>query len=181
MQSRRCFQPRCIRVMRWFRECRLSFPKACFVCSMCGKRGRSSSSWEATQKKRKLGEGLFTEEADTEEAYATDCETYLKKLRTLLIAYALAGSRANSTEFVEVPLDVMLQLQYYLRAKKATSTLPMIKRLGWLQARDEERSECVAKLGKVPGLWAPYCQGPNWSPEMRAGSHTWCRMAGHLR
>ena len=44
-----------------------------------------------SQKKRRLGDGLFTEEAATEESYTADCDTYLNKLHTLLIAYSLAG------------------------------------------------------------------------------------------
>ena len=105
-----------------------------------------------SQKKRRLGDGLFTEEAETEESYTADCDTYLNKLHTLLIAYSLAGCQpipgvadatkeqtlgADSTEYVEVPLDTMLQ--YFYRAKRAVS--------GWLQARDsDERSEWVTKF-----------------------------------
>ena len=113
-----------------------------------------------SQKKRRLGDGLFTEEAETEESYAADCDTYLNKLHTLLIAYSLAGCQpmpgvadatkeqtlgADSTEYVEVPLDTMLQ--YFYRAKRAVSGLPVNKRLAWLQARDsDERSEWVTKF-----------------------------------
>ena len=113
-----------------------------------------------SQKKRRLGDGLFTEEAETEESYTADCDTYLNKLHTLLIAYSLAGCQpmpgvadatkeqtlgADSTEYVEVPLDTMLQ--YFDRAKRAVSGLPVNKRLAWLQARDsDERSEWVTKF-----------------------------------
>ena len=113
-----------------------------------------------SQKKRRLGDGLFTEEAETEESYTADCDTYLNKLHTLLIAYSLAGCQpmpgvadatkeqtlgADSTEYVEVPLDTMLQ--YFYRAKRAVSGLPVNKRLAWLQARDsDERSEWVTKF-----------------------------------
>ena len=137
-------------------------------------------------KKRRLGDGLFTEEAETEESYTADCDTYLNKLHTLLIAYSLAGCQpmpgvadatkeqtlgADSTEYVEVPLDTMLQ--YFYRAKGAVSGLPVNKRLAWLQARDsDERSEWVTKfregtrsLGAVvkelmasrDAHWAPAC------------------------
>ena len=52
---------------------------------------------------------------------------------------------ADSTEYVEVPLDVMLQ--YFYRAKRAVAGLPVGKRLVWLQARDsDERSEWVTKF-----------------------------------
>ena len=113
-----------------------------------------------SQKKRRLGDGLFTEEAETEESYTADCDTYLNKLHTLLIAYSLAGCQpipgvadaakeqtlgADSTEYVEVPLDTMLQ--YFYRAKWAVSGMPVNKRLAWLQARDsDERSEWVTKF-----------------------------------
>ena len=113
-----------------------------------------------SQKKRRLGDGLFTEEAETEESYTADCDTYLNKLHTLLIAYSLAGCQpipgvadatkeqtlgADSTEYVEVPLDTMLQ--YFYRAKRAVSGMPVNKRLAWLQARDsDERSEWVTKF-----------------------------------
>ena len=113
-----------------------------------------------SQKKRRLGDGLFTEEAEIEESYPADCDTYLNKLHTLLIAYSLAGCQpmpgvadatkeqtlgADSTEYVEVPLDTILQ--YFNRAKRAVSGLPVNKRLAWLQARDsDERSEWVTKF-----------------------------------
>ena len=48
-----------------------------------------------SQKKRRLGDGLFTEEAETEESYTADCDTYLNKLHTLLIAYSLAGCQPH--------------------------------------------------------------------------------------
>ena len=78
----------------------------------------------SSQCKRKSFEGLFTEEAETEEAVSHDCDTYLQKLHTPMIAYALAGVAplpgvgdptkefilgANSTEFVGAPLNALLQ------------------------------------------------------------------------
>ncbi|CAE7943544.1 unnamed protein product, partial [Symbiodinium necroappetens] len=73
------------------------------------------------QRKRKLGENLYTEEVETEEAVSRDVDTYLDKLYTLLLAYSMAGVHplpgadmskeaslsASSVEFVGVPLDVM--------------------------------------------------------------------------
>ena len=44
------------------------------------------------QKKRKLGENLYTEEAETEEQISKDADTCLDKLYTLLLADALAGA-----------------------------------------------------------------------------------------
>ena len=77
-----------------------------------------------------------------------------------MIAYSMAGSAglskapaaaseaslgADSTKFVSVPLDVMQA--YFYRAKRTTCTLPVSKRLNWLQARDtEERSEWVSRF-----------------------------------
>ena len=46
------------------------------------------------RKKRKLGDNLYTDEADTEDVGPKDCDSYLDKLYTLLVAYALAGSSA---------------------------------------------------------------------------------------
>ena len=45
-------------------------------------------------KKRKLGEGLWTEEPDDEQPGHQDWETYLDRLFTLLLAYALGGVKA---------------------------------------------------------------------------------------
>ena len=52
---------------------------------------------------------------------------------------------ADSTTFVEVPLDVVMQ--YFYRAKRQSSALPLSQRLAWLEARDlEDRSDWVAKF-----------------------------------
>ena len=52
---------------------------------------------------------------------------------------------ADSTAFVEVPLDVVMH--YFYRAKRQSSTLPLSQRLAWLEARDlEDRSDWVAKF-----------------------------------
>lgn len=111
------------------------------------------------QRKRKLGDNLYTEEAETEEAISKDADTYLDKLYTLLLAYSMAGVHplpgtdpakevalsASSVEFVGVPLDVAMA--YYFRAKKCVTALPPSRRLHWLQAKDvEERSEWVTRF-----------------------------------
>ena len=82
-----------------------------------------------SQKKRRLGDGLFTEEAETEESYTAACDTYLNKLHTLLIAYSLAGCQplsgvadaakeqtlgADSTEYVEVKERMASRDAYWL-------------------------------------------------------------------
>ena len=113
-----------------------------------------------TNRKRKLADGLFTEEADEDDATGQDWESYLDKLQTLMLAYSMAGVTpmsgaptatteatlgAESTKFVQAPLDVMMA--YYFRAKRTTSMLPVAKRLAWLVARDaEERAEWVARF-----------------------------------
>ena len=112
------------------------------------------------QRKRKLRDNLFTEEVDTEEQVAKDADTYLDKLYTLLLAYAIAGAAtltgvadltkeallgANTVEFVEVPLEVVMA--YFFRAKKFAALVHPKQRLAWLQGKDvEERSEWVTRF-----------------------------------
>lgn len=111
-----------------------------------------------TNKKRKLADGLFTEEHDEDDGTSQDWEAYLDKLHTLMLAYSIAGASAvlggptpsseqalgaDTTQFVQAPLDVMQA--YFFRAKRTASLLPHGKRLAWLQSRDvEERSEWVS-------------------------------------
>lgn len=113
-----------------------------------------------TNKKRKLADGLFTEEQDEDDGCGRDWEAYLDKLQTLMLAYSMAGAAgvtgapaaaqehglgSDSCRFVQVPLDVMQA--YYYRAKRTTCLLPPAKRLAWLQSKDaEERSEWVARF-----------------------------------
>jgi hypothetical protein len=115
-----------------------------------------------TQKKRKLAEGLYTEDAEDEDKIPHDWEGYMDRLLTLLLAYAMAGVTprvgvkdaslekslgSDSTVFVEVPLDVVMQ--YFYTAKKQSSLLPLSQRLAWLEARDlEDRSDWVARFRK---------------------------------
>ena len=112
----------------------------------------------SSSKKRKLADTLFVEEDADEDTVARDWEGYLDKLYTLLVAYALAGTGrvsgapeaareavlgADSTSFVQVPLDV---LAYYYRARRVLQSLPHHKRLGWLQAQDlAERTDQVPR------------------------------------
>ena len=116
-----------------------------------------------SQKKRKLGENLFTEEAEEEPTCEHTVEAYLDRLHTLLIAYAMAGVAspkssdpafdakneatlgADSTLYALVPLD--LCMQYFFRAKKTVMALPASKRLAWLSTRDaEERAEWTSRF-----------------------------------
>lgn len=100
-----------------------------------------------TQKKRKLGDGLYTDEVEDEEPSSHDADAYLDKLHTLLIAYAIAGASplpgapaaadeaalgADSALFVAVPLDVAMS--YYLRAKRTSNLIPVLQK-GWRGSR----------------------------------------------
>ena len=114
----------------------------------------------STEKKRKLGECLFTEEPDEEEPSNRDAGAYLDKLFTFLLAYAMAGVHppqplapgfdakreavlgADTSKFAAVPLDVMMA--YHYRAKRAMEAVAPGKRLSWLQA--EERAEWTARF-----------------------------------
>ena len=110
-----------------------------------------------TQRKRKLADGLYMDDQEEDEATGHDADSYLDRLHTLMLAYALAGSQplagapatvedlgADSTSYVAAPLDIMLA--YYLRAKRTTMQVTLGRRLQWLQARDaEERAEWVTR------------------------------------
>ena len=148
------------------------------------------SELTSSSKKRKLADTLFVEEDADEDTVARDWEGYLDKLYTLLVAYALAGTGrvsgapeaareavlgADSTSFVQVPLDVLLA--YYYRARRVLQSLPHHKRLGWLQAQDlAERTEWVTKfrestktLGKVV-MEVFEARDPHWVVRAGEGS-----------
>ena len=113
-----------------------------------------------SSKKRKLGEGLWTEEPEDEQPGHQDWETYLDRLFTLLLAYALGGVKAldnapsakeedvlgaDTTRFVFVPLDVVMR--YHARARRTSASLPHASRLAWLLQRDtEERADWVSRF-----------------------------------
>ena len=113
-----------------------------------------------TQKKRKLAEGLYTEEVEDDDRAPHDWESYMDRMLSLMLAYAMAGVTpradvrdassekslgAESTNFVEVPLDVVMA--YYYRAKKQSGLLPLSQRLAWLESRDlEDRSVWVSRF-----------------------------------
>ena len=96
------------------------------------------------QKKRKLGENLYTEEVDEDEPCQHNVESYLDRLYTLMLAYAIAGVApppgtapdatkeatlgADSTEFAAVPLDVCMT--YWFRAKRTCYQVHPSKRMG---------------------------------------------------
>ena len=101
-----------------------------------------------------------TEEPDDEQPGHQDWETYLDRLFTLLLAYALGGVKAldnappakeedvlgaDTTKFVYVPLDVVMR--YHARARRTSASLPYASRLAWLQQRDtEERADWVSRF-----------------------------------
>ena len=105
-----------------------------------------------TQKKRKIADSLYVEEAEEDEPASRDANSYLDKLWTLLLAYAMAGSAScatapsvaeglgsNSVEYVEVPVDIIQQ--YFCRAKRSASLV----RSEWVaRFRDSQKS-----LGRV--------------------------------
>ena len=116
-----------------------------------------------SQKKRKLGENLYTEEAEEETPCEQTAENYLDRLQTLLLAYAMAGVAqpatsdptfdakneailgSDSTIYAIAPLDICMQ--YFYRAKRTAALIPASKRLQWLQTRDlEERSEWTSRF-----------------------------------
>ena len=108
----------------------------------------------------RLGEGLWTEEPEDEQPGHQDWETYLDRLFTLLLAYALGGVKAldnapsakeedvlgaDTTRFVFVPLDVVMR--YHARARRTSASLPHASRLAWLLQRDtEERADWVSRF-----------------------------------
>ncbi|CAJ1339037.1 unnamed protein product [Effrenium voratum] len=143
-----------------------------------------------SSKKRKLGEGLWTEEPDDEQPGHQDWETYLDRLFTLLLAYALGGVKAldnappakeedvlgaDTTKFVYVPLDVVMR--YHARARRTSASLPYASRLAWLQQRDtEERADWVSRfresnltLGQV--IKATYKADAHWVPTGPLGAN----------
>ena len=107
-----------------------------------------------TQKKRKLGDNLFTEEAEEEEPSARDTEPYLDKLQTLMFAYAMAGVGplpmpgpgfdpkdeltlgADSTLYAQVPLDVATQ---YYTSVPSDLRMPYHRVSGWPGCRHVTR------------------------------------------
>ena len=108
------------------------------------------------QKKRKLCENLYTEEVDEDEPCQHNVESYLDRLYTLLLAYAIAGVAsppgttpdADSTEFAAVPLDVCMT--YWFRAKRTCYQVHPSKRMAWLQARGRRGLSGLPGSGRAP-------------------------------
>ena len=108
------------------------------------------------QRKRKLGDNLYTEEIETEGSISKDVETYLDKLYTLLLAYAMAGVHPLpgvdlSKEAEELFSGICggpprCRHGVLLSGQEMCLILAPV-RLQWLQAKDiEERSEWVTRF-----------------------------------
>ena len=123
------------------------------------------------------GDAEDDEEPEPDKSVAS----YLDKLQVLMFAYAIAGSNklqsapgvetrtCDSTQFVQVPLDILMR--YYWRAAYKVQFLPASRQLQWLQSKDEaERSRWVdvhrnssKELGAIisevylqrEGIWEP--------------------------
>ena len=111
-----------------------------------------------TRKRRKLADALYFDVDDERLHHPQDTFQYLEKLKVYLLALAYAGIGAAqqppkppaeearlgavSTEFVEVPLDVVDA--YHQRATRCAAQQSAGNRLTWLKKIDEqERSEWV--------------------------------------
>ena len=102
----------------------------------------------ASRKKQKLGEGfeVLLPEQEEDQDPKRNVGTYLSLLFSLMVAYARAGCRplqgarpqedrgSDSTEFVEVPLDVVLR--YHSRAQLRAAQLPAFMAHEWVRERD---------------------------------------------
>ena len=95
-------------------------------------------------------------------------ESYLDRLYTLLLAYAIAGVapparttpdstkeatlKADSTEYSAVPLDVCMG--YWFLAQRTCYQVHASKRAAWLQAQNqEEGAEWTSRFGRTRRLW----------------------------
>ena len=115
------------------------------------------------RKKRRISHNLelLDDTIQVEAQHTRNAEVYLDLLEIYLLGLATAGveprvpppsgaeAPGNSVEFVTVPLDVILN--YHRRAKVASSLVPEMQRLQWVQTRDEaERKIWVEKI-RMPG------------------------------
>ncbi len=122
-----------------------------------------------TKRRRQLAGDLHVYDEE-EVVESRDYSEYLDKLFTYLLALAMAGAQrlpsapearmeaslgSDTTQFVSVPLDIVLQ--YWWRAKRTSQARPEYTRLGWLKKLDTaERAVWVEEfrggdstLGKV--------------------------------
>ena len=106
---------------------------------------------QSGKKRKKVGEGFFTEEVEEHDNLDPTLDNYLDKLFTYLLALAVAGVQAapsappadqentlgaETTKFVSIPMDI-LQL-YWFRAKRTAAKQPVARRLQWLEYQDAE-------------------------------------------
>ena len=125
-----------------------------------------------SQKRRKVGDGLYLQEDDTEEDMSKTWLAYLMKLETYLLALAIVGCRprdppptapeslaANSLDYVQVPYDTLFR--YYARCQDLAYCTTDSKRLSVLQHLDVEEGAVVCpNCGRhVTGIGDP-CSAP---------------------
>ena len=110
-----------------------------------------------SQKRRKVGDGLYLQEDDTEEDMSKTWLAYLMKLETYLLALAIVGCRprdpppttpeslsSDSLDYVQVPYDTLFR--YYARCQDLVYRTADSKRLSVLQHLDvEERGQWSAR------------------------------------
>jgi hypothetical protein len=121
-----------------------------------------SSMLKAQRKRQHIGGGveviLPEVEADTE--VPASAASYLTMLFTLMPAYARAGCMPlasapaeaetrdkDSTDYVEVPLDVVLR--YHARAQNRAAACAGGDALAWLQSRDEEERQIWVEVHRA--------------------------------
>ena len=112
----------------------------------------------STKKRKHIAGDLYTDEPDemTEKDAGKDIASYTQRMLTYLISLAIAGVEkrsgapaantevlgSNSTDFVCVPLDIVMS--YYYRALKVAEGVPYNGRLAYIQRLDtEDRAEWV--------------------------------------
>ena len=113
---------------------------------------------KSTRKRKRIADGLYTEDTEDHMEGEQTSDTYLDRLMTMFIALATAGIGtvngapdvatenvvgANATQFGMVPFDLLMQ--YFYRAKLAASRQPPERRLTWLESLDQdERADWVS-------------------------------------
>ena len=107
----------------------------------------------AVRRKTQLGDGVevLHPTAEDEGREVQSISNYLTKLHSLLLAYAIVGSKALSAApspekrgtdtclCVEVPLDIVMK--YYFRVKKFSEAVPYSQALAQTRKRDESERE----------------------------------------
>ena len=137
------FQLRCTLSMPQSQECLELTQRMLCVTSVWKVK---TLQWQlvTTNKKRKLGDGLFTEEPDAEEPCVQTVGSYLDRLFTLYslcpggIGVGGRCARSSRSRPCEVRGGAARHHVLLPRSKRVVSTLPGHKKLAWLQAHDQE-------------------------------------------